>query len=928
MKIQRVHGIIANTQGSGMYRFIIPNQFLSMRPDYAGSFSLFPPDPGVASLYNRIVFQLSHHDYQFHEVKRYRTHICKDDFEMLYEMDDLYTHIPQDMSERGKIPRNQLRERRRFLSLMDGIVVSTHALKEVLLEEKLTDLEIRVAENGLLPRPFRTPSAKGDKPRIGFYGLTSHAKDLEVIVPIVLDTHNKYHWIFLGYCPPQIKDKVEHVEEIPDFMTYLGRLSSLHLDLVLAPLEDTLFNSCKSPIKIMEAAYTGAAVIASRNEVFKGFPITYVKHRTRDFQKAIEDLLADDDERIRQAKALQEYVRQNHMIEFRQEQFEYAWKIPKEIKEFKYPSGIIIDHSAQIDPSSRPQIPIFIPALPSDPYAHLLFERLQQLGLCPQLLEDDSDPPEGFSKTVNHGVKKYFENNPETDFILLNSDTNPDPNFVDVLCRDAKNTPDAGTITPLSNHATLATYPFPLISTETVRQTPWKDLKSPLLEVPTGNGFCIWISQAAWKEFGPFDTETFPNGYGEETLFCQQIRPKYRNYLTRNTYVEHLGSMSYGNSDRSRLEQKAFQSITQKFPQYAQEVGFIGQKLLKWHEDTDRRLLGENNKILFVTNRRGGGSEVWLNLAREYLCGKTSRTALTLRPHQQKKGFYSIDEILHDHPLPPVPDLRLFCEKENIVLIVVSQLIDYPLEFATAIRTSGVPYHIYLHDFYYCCPRITFFDHHNEFCGYQKDPLVCNACIAGNPPSVFPPDIRIFRDTWKLFLSGAEKITAPSENTAAIFKNYYPDLQIVIDSTIWERYASGKSYPCKREAIQTRKVAVLGAIGAPYKGSEVLRAAMKLPEHPEIHVYGIFQHPRSIPRDAHVIFHGDYEKETLRSQLERDGISEIWLPMDWDETWSFVLSDAIATGIPIKCMKKGAMAERKTPQITYVEEFTWADSSR
>ena len=436
----RVHGLIANAQGSGMYRFVIPNQLLSMRPDYQGTFSPFPPDPGVIALCDRVIFQLSHHDYQFYEAQRYRTHISKDNFQMIYEIDDLYTNLPQSITQTSHISKDSLRERRRFLSLMDGVVCSTHALKETLIEQGFTDLDIEVAENGILPVPFRTPQPQSEKPRIGFYGLSSHTKDLEEIIPIVLDTHTAYHWIFVGYCPPAIKDKVEHVEMISDFMAYLDVLTKLNLDIVLTPLEDTLFNRCKSPSKVMEAAYTGAAVIASKNEVFKGFPITYVRHLRHDFQKAIADLLADDDERMKQARALQEFVAQNHTIASRREQFERAWRIPQEKKSFEYASGVLYklcDSTFLAPDADQPDLPIFIPALPSDPHAEHLSDRLKRNGLNPQLLVDYSSPPQGFSKTINLGIASYFSCHPESDFILLNSDTNPDPDFAKILCRDA-----------------------------------------------------------------------------------------------------------------------------------------------------------------------------------------------------------------------------------------------------------------------------------------------------------------------------------------------------------------------------------------------------------------------------------------------------------------------------------------------------------
>ena len=70
---------------------------------------------------------------------------------------------------------------------------------------------------------------------------------------------------------------------------YPEKLASLGLDLALAPLEDNLFNRCKSNLKFLEYGACGYPVIASDIECYRGsgLPVTLVKNRYRDWLEAI-----------------------------------------------------------------------------------------------------------------------------------------------------------------------------------------------------------------------------------------------------------------------------------------------------------------------------------------------------------------------------------------------------------------------------------------------------------------------------------------------------------------------------------------------------------------------------------------------------------------------------------------------------------------
>ena len=113
------------------------------------------------------------------------------------------------------------------------------------------------------------------------------------------------------------------------------------------------------------------------------------------------------------------------------------------------------------------------------------------------------------------------------DVVLLNSDTEVPLGWLRRLTAQAYAHPRIATVSPLSNNATICSYPgnagglIPFEHTldeidqacRTVNAGRWVD-------APTTVGFCMYIRRKALREVGAFDAERFNVGYGEENDFC------------------------------------------------------------------------------------------------------------------------------------------------------------------------------------------------------------------------------------------------------------------------------------------------------------------------------------------------------------------------------------------------------------------------
>ena len=91
--------------------------------------------------------------------------------------------------------------------------------------------------------------------------------DIDAILDCIRDTVDDYQWVFFGFCPPKLSDLVERkkIEVVPGvpIQNYASRFHNLNLQAVVAPINPSEFNYCKSFIKYMECAALGIPCFAT-----------------------------------------------------------------------------------------------------------------------------------------------------------------------------------------------------------------------------------------------------------------------------------------------------------------------------------------------------------------------------------------------------------------------------------------------------------------------------------------------------------------------------------------------------------------------------------------------------------------------------------------------------------------------------------------
>lgn len=569
-----------------------------------------------------------------------------------------------------------------------------------------------------------------------------------------------------------------------------------------------------------------------------------------------------------------------------------------------------------------------------EPAVGALLDRLARDGHI-RLLRNETNL--GFVRSVNRAM----ESNPHRDVVLLNADTIVHDGWLDRLAAPVHKDPTIATVTPLSNNATLASYPDTSLDNSFELELPSAEIDrlaaeangGTTVDVPTGVGFCLYIRRAALKAVGLFDAETFGLGYGEETDWCMRaLKAGWRNVLATGVYVRHFGSTSFeSNPERNR---EAELRMSRKHPDYDGRVAryFMADLSLPSRMRLDalrlkQRLGGVS--VLFVSHNRGGGVQTFLDNAREALVrdGLASVVERALLMQIEPNGHLSIIAF-GKGKLPYVPNLHfLNIDRHTDCLADIVRLLDPELihmnSFAglgsltidrlmSAVQSSGRPYWHVWHDHQPLCPRLNFLDAEDNYCGETNIDL-CGPCLAASRARYEWVQIEDWRERFRRYLAGAELVSAPSESAALRARRMVDVSKVKVHPHPQPLFAEVRPMRRPSRSDGLRRVLILGAIG-PHKGANLLLAMIRDAAHRDLplrfELIG-FTSEKRIATGPHVTVHGRYNGDEDAARRIRKLQPDLCFASSVvPETFSFILSVAIGLHLPLVAFDIGAAADR------------------
>jgi len=195
---------------------------------------------------------------------------------IVLDLDDLILALPEDHPDRvaGNFTPALLPLLQTIIEADLITVPSTH-LREYLLAY---NPNIEVIPNYLDDSiwQLRTPVIKEDTREpiiIGYMGGHSHSPDLLMVQPALMQLVEKYsqeriRFQFWGIEPPEELASYAKVDWFPppskQYSDFANYFQQQEVDILIAPLCDNLFNSCKSPVKFLEYSAIGAPGVYSK----------------------------------------------------------------------------------------------------------------------------------------------------------------------------------------------------------------------------------------------------------------------------------------------------------------------------------------------------------------------------------------------------------------------------------------------------------------------------------------------------------------------------------------------------------------------------------------------------------------------------------------------------------------------------------------
>jgi tetratricopeptide (TPR) repeat protein/GT2 family glycosyltransferase/glycosyltransferase involved in cell wall biosynthesis len=549
----------------------------------------------------------------------------------------------------------------------------------------------------------------------------------------------------------------------------------------------------------------------------------------------------------------------------------------------------------------------------------------------------------GYTKTIDRGIELAGD----TDIVLLNSDTMVGPRWLQNLKIAAYHDPDIATVTAMSDNAGAFSVP----NMGSANQLPnWLNFAevarsishhSATLypDVPTGNGFCLYIRRAVFNDIGMFDEAAFPRGYGEENDFCMRaLRAGWRHIIDDRTIVRHVRSASF-QGEKAALYESGRKVVDERYPEYKMltkvftkspeihSARYLVRKLFETN-NTDRKPILP--RILFVISTQTGGTP---QTNEDLMKGVSDRYhPFLLQCNSREIALYDTS----CHPYLVCEKIELDAQiaaathrspqydsivsslliRYNIELLHVRHLAWHSLSLPKLAKRLGIPVIFSLHDFYTICPTVNLLDENKVFCGGKctSSEGKCDVELwQNNLPALKHNFINSWRQMMADVFENIDAFVTTSQSAKTQIEEIFPH----IDRTPFWVIPHGRDFPHLENGnigseqflnpSQPLRILFPGNLGIP-KGAELIAKIKQLDVDGrlEFHFLGAIRQFLA-PFGKR---HGTYKRDEYYQFIQKIRPHYIGIFSIWSETYCHTLTESWASGVPAIAIDKGAVGDR------------------
>lgn len=569
----------------------------------------------------------------------------------------------------------------------------------------------------------------------------------------------------------------------------------------------------------------------------------------------------------------------------------------------------------------------------------------------------------GFVVAVNRGMRESA-----SDVVLLNSDTIVTAGWIEKLIDAAYSSGDIGTVTPLSNHATICSIPRAFeenllpagLDVASFAALVESVSERSYTRIPTGVGFCFYIRRALLDDIGFFDAAHFGLGYGEENDFCMRALARgWLHVADDATFIYHAGHRSFGAS-RLALRNPARATLRRLHPRCMPTIAeFMRLDPLADVRARIRSALGEKpaakrRRIVHLVHGwppfQHAGTELyayWLVQQQ-----KTSHdVAVYTRGADPARADGEAVELFDDGVRVRIVtnnftsrnpfrrnairdrllerDFERFLTTERPDLLHIHHLAGHAFSLAHVARRLGIPIVLQVQDWWFLCARVNLFDRDGNRCtgpDFEK----CARCVTLTkvaPAAATNRLLHVVRRSAARAALGAADVFIAGSN--AIRDDY---IDVIPKSKPFHviPYGVGIDIPREPRAPAQRPIR-FGYVGSisPHKGVHTAVDAMRGidPAQASLHVWGdVRAFPdyvddlRKCIDSGSVIFEGRFaEEEKPRVFASMD---VLLVPSIGLESFGLAPREAMTCGVPVIAAAGGALSE-----MDCVEFFPAGDSA-
>ena len=348
----------ADYSGCGFWRMIWPEHMLNAHQKaVVHGTTLMVLDERYYLKTQTVRIQRQATEQQLKFVRILRDHIApKYGFKIVYEIDDIVFHedIPDYNKFKSAFTDPAIRQNAmEIMQLCDEITVTNKFMQEY-YREKASNPNVTVIPN-FPPKFWMGNYYNRDKvnvnynkhkkrPRIGYCASGAHfdvenrvkqKDDFYHVCDAIAKTVDKYHWVFLGAFPLPlqqyvIQGKIEF-HQWRRLYEYPALLDKLDLQMLIAPLQDNVFNKAKSDLKYVEACCYGLPIACQDLCTYENAPIRF---RTGDdLISQCHAALKDERKYMEISDAGRKYastrwLERDENLDMYQEMYKYPYKDP------------------------------------------------------------------------------------------------------------------------------------------------------------------------------------------------------------------------------------------------------------------------------------------------------------------------------------------------------------------------------------------------------------------------------------------------------------------------------------------------------------------------------------------------------------------------------------------------------------------------